>query len=350
MKKINILPPISLLFLLFIFTSSRCSVQPKLHDKSSSTPIFLDSTQASIQIIAADVEGFFDHITSLDMSIQMQSKTQNSTREKVLVQFKKFLATQVSPWESSEIELLIYSLKEAKKMVEKVNEKAWPPISLVKIKTNHYGKHVYYTRGNIIFIPENIFENYVHEEQIPVLIHEIFHILSKNHMPLRDSLYQLIGFKKLSSVPVIKGPLAENLLTNPDGVTRQYALEINDEHQTTLVIPLISSKFSAWKKETPHFFDYLSFDLYPIQWDNGKYVVQTNEWGHTTMPLKQTQQFFTKIKDNTQYIIHPEEIIADNFMLAVLYNHDNQKNKFSEEGKKLIDNVLQMIRFYHFKS
>jgi hypothetical protein len=54
--------------------------------------------------------------------------------------------------------------------------------------------------------------------------------------------------------------------------------------------------------------------------------------------------FFTKIKDNTQYIIHPDEIMADNFMFAVLAFSNDDYNRFSGTGKVLIKELLTILR------
>ncbi|MEY3421126.1 MAG: hypothetical protein RIR48_1415, partial [Bacteroidota bacterium] len=66
--------------------------------------------------------------------------------------------------------------------------------------------------------------------------------------------------------------------------------------------------------------------------------------GNTTIPLKKTPIFFTKIKDNTQYIIHPDEIMADNFMLAVLAFSNNEFDRFSENGASLLFDLLRVLQ------
>jgi hypothetical protein len=70
--------------------------------------------------------------------------------------------------------------------------------------------------------------------------------------------------------------------------------------------------------------------------------------GKTTLPVTTTPVFFTKIKDNTRYIIHPEEIIADNFMLAVLAKDKKDYKKFSTEGKKLIESLTTIVERFPF--
>jgi predicted P-loop ATPase/GTPase len=89
----------------------------------------------------------------------------------------------------------------------------------------------------------------------------------------------------------------------------------------------------------PSYFDYLQFDLYHVI--DG--VTRSDKDGKTLMDLMYTPSFFYQIKDNTQYIIHPDEIMADNFMLALQAFHHKDFKNFTKEGKNLIDNVLKIL-------
>ncbi|MBK8370955.1 MAG: hypothetical protein IPL20_06185 [Saprospiraceae bacterium] len=312
--------------------------------------VFTDSIRASELIIKDDVEGYFNSLSVADMSIQMKQKSPSLDREKSLLLFKNFIKTQVSNWSVSEKEVLGKSMEEAEKILKKIHPQILPKISLIKIKTGHFGDHVYYTRGNHICIPENIFKDYDPEINLPIILHEIFHIISKNNPSYRDKMYSLIEFEKLSSPPVLSEVLSKKLLTNPDGVTQQYFISLENEGQTKKVIPLITSKLKEFNPGFPNFFDYLEFDLFPVYFKNNTWYVECDAEGNTTLPLKSTPQFFTKIKDNTQYIIHPEEIMADNFMLAALYHHNGKGEKFSKDGKTLIEKVLSVTKSYPFRN
>ncbi|MBK8886264.1 MAG: hypothetical protein IPN46_06780 [Saprospiraceae bacterium] len=73
--------------------------------------------------------------------------------------------------------------------------------------------------------------------------------------------------------------------------------------------PIDHSKFGTFRPEAPMFFDYLHFDLYNSLSDRSDhYMVTSTPDGKTLIPMEQTPSFLPKIKDNTQYIIHPDEI------------------------------------------
>jgi hypothetical protein len=168
--------------------------------------------------------------------------------------------------------------------------------------------------------------------------------LSRYSPELRKDLYGMIGFSKSEKPIKLNSSLEKLLLTNPDGVSYQYTIDLDNEGKTVKAIPLITSKFDQFKSDQPKFFDYLNFDLYSLDDRGDHYVAKSTTKGQTLMPLTSTPTFFTKIKDNTQYIIHPDEIMADNFMLALQAYHKNAYGKFSKDGRVLIDQVLERLK------
>lgn len=317
-----------------------------IESTTSKLVVFKDSVEASTSIIHDDVDGFFNQISVIDMSIQMKKNFEDSSNSNIKEQFKGFLQQEVSDWKQTEKKQMNEVIQKAKKMLDSIHVDLFPSdLAFIKIKTNHYGNDVYYTRGKNILIPENIFSQYETEKQLPVMLHEIFHVISRYDVQKREDLYALIGFEKLDKSPLLNESLAKKILTNPDGVNMNYAIRLEQDNKTTiLALPIISSKFSKYKDNVQTFFEYLDFDIYALNQRDGKWTVLTDEKTKTTLPLSATPSFFTKIKDNTQYIIHPDEIMADNFMLAVLAHHKNDFRKFSPEGKNLIYQVLSILK------
>lgn len=306
---------------------------------------FLDSTKASEAIVMDDIDGFYDQISEVEMQIQMKKTEPFESRTIALKAYKKFIAKEVSDWKTEEMNTMVRLFQQVKSLCDTLSPRIFPGgMRLIKVKTNHYGKDVYYTRGKDILIPENIFPLDEESEQLPVMIHEVFHVLSRYNADIRQDMYGLIGFSKAKKPVVLNPALQKILLTNPDGVTFQYVIQLEEGESGKMAVPLITSKFKRFRSDNPAFFDYLNFDLYEIKDMGSYYEVTSDNEGKTTIPLKNTPVFFTKIKDNTQYIIHPDEIMADNFMLALLAYSKGEYGKFSKEGKVLIDNVLERLR------
>ncbi|MBL0025618.1 MAG: hypothetical protein WBP08_06685 [Saprospiraceae bacterium] len=301
---------------------------------------FLDSTTAAKAIIDDDSDGLYDQISKIEIEIQMKKEKPFSNRDDALMAYKKFMAREVSPWQPKERDILLDVFQIVKKLCDTLSPRLFPGgIQLIKVKTNHYGEDVYYTGNHNIFIPENIFPIKNEEALTSVMTHEVFHILSRYNPELKHALYQLIGFQKAKKPVRLNEVLNKKLLTNPDGVSYQYVIGLD----SILAIPLITSKLSSYQSSKPAFFDYLNFDLYRIQDIGAYYEAVSDEAGNTTIPLKSTPEFFRKIKDNTRYVIHPDEIMADNFMLALQAYSSNDYSKFTKEGRELIDNILKEI-------
>lgn len=328
-----------------------CCLQCKSNKEVSYTKdkpamvIFVDSIQAAQNIIDDDVDGFFDQCSKLEMEIQMKKNSPFTTRDEALIAYKQFLRGQVSSWTTEEKLAMLELFKLAKNRCDQLSPALFPDgIKLVKIKTGHYGNDVYYTRGKNIMVPENILSDLQTALHLPIMTHEIFHILSRYRENLRNDMYGFIGFKKSNKPIRINETLSKVLLTNPDGVSFQYIIELEVDGKSQLVVPLITSKFRQFKTSNPKFFDYLNFDLYALEDRGSYYEITSDHQGKTTLPINNTPAFFTKIKDNTQYIIHPDEIMADNFMLALQAVEKKEFTKFSKEGKVLIDKVIQRLQ------
>ncbi|MGB4960437.1 MAG: hypothetical protein WBO36_13240 [Saprospiraceae bacterium] len=333
----------SIIVLLFISCKSNKTAKDPYLKPAIVT--FVDSTAAAKAIITDTKDGFFDQVSVVEMGIQMKKYFKNEDRSQVLNQYKSFLSTQVSPWKQDERLQLTEIFNVVKALCDTLSPRLFPAgMRLIKIKTGPLGDHVYYTRERDILIPENIFPIDDPARQIPVMIHEVFHVLSRYDETLRKDLYRLIGFSKSPKPVRLNDHLSRRLLTNPDGVSYQYVMELPKDGGTIQAVPLITSKYDGYRSSTNAFFDYLNFDLYELV-DKGEYLeASTTSNGQTTIPLKSTPMFFSKIKDNTQYIIHPDEIMADNFMLGLQAYSKGDFKKFSKEGKELIDQLMDRLK------
>ncbi len=331
--------------LLCLIVSLTCSCRPiKNENILNNRPdivYFPDSVEASKLILSEDFDGFFDEVSPLERQIQ----TKTSDKEISSEEFKAFLATEVSNWSNDERQQIYEMIKDVRKLCDTLSPRIFPsPLRIIKVKTNHYGPDVYYTKGHNIYLPENIFKNFSKEVHFPILVHEIFHIISRNNPDLRHELYTYIGFYPPNKKVKLNGFLEQRKLTNPDAVSYQYVINLEHDGKTYKAIPLISSIFDSYRKSHKAFFDYLTFDMYELLEMENHYLAITNDTGKTTIPPEAMNSFFKQIKDNTQYIIHPEEIMADNFMLALLAYSKNDYSKFSPEGKELIMQITNRLK------
>lgn len=347
-------------FLLLLLVLSSCktnqnineaSTQQKSFDLSSSQKlVLLDSTQAATTILIDKTDHFFEKITVTDMTIQMQKVyPEKVSRPTVLKDYKKFIQKDVESFNALDITFIKKVFDEIFKISQQLNTNIFPKeIQLIKLKGKHYGPSVYYTRENVILIPEDVLQKPNYQSFLEVMFHELFHVYSRLHPEKRAELYKLIGFEDIGDTRnlVMKSDLAERVLLNPDGVNYGQKIELKTADSTLSAIPIIVSTEKRFIPSKPGFFNYLNFQLYEIKkLKNGKHEVISKEEGASTLNLAELPSFFEQIKDNTQYIIHPDEILADNFVILALWQKDeNHLKQFSEGGQSLVKAMEEIIR------
>lgn len=351
--KIQVLSKLGLLLtmamLLVNCKSSKKEVSTKQTEENSEYLVFLDKEEAAKQICQDATDGFFQSLTITDMSIQLKKEDMPATGGESKVLYQELLRSEMEDFTEDEKAFMEEVFAVAKMELDKINPNLMPSlIELIKTKTNHYGPDVYYTREDAIILPKNIFIEKSLDAQLPVMLHEIFHILSRYNETFKKEMYALIGFSKLEDELVMPKEVYERILTNPDGVRRDYIITLKDEAgKEQKALPLILSTKERYDPAMPTFFSYLSFDLFPlVQLSEKEVTLGLNSTGGSALSIGHNADFFKQIKDNTQYIIHPDEIMADNFMMAVIANKNGNYDGFSEEGKKLLMDVMEILKTF----
>lgn len=310
---------------------------------------FLDATDAAKKIVVDNSDGFFDNLSMADMSIQLRKTDMPNSGGEAKVMYQKMLESEMSDFLPEDRAFMQEVFISAKSAIDKLNPKLYPlNLDLIKTKTNHYGPDVYYTRDEAIVLPDNIFKDKSVKDQMPVMLHEIFHILSRYNPEFRDKMYALIHFEQYKEDLVLPKYVEDRLLTNPDGVRRDFVINLVDESgKSQRALPLIMTKRERYSEEMPSFFSYLNFDLFPlVPISDSQVTIGVNQKGESSLSIEHNADFFKKIKDNTAYIIHPDEIMADNFMMAIIAHRDDNYDGFSDDGKKLLLEVIEILKSF----
>ncbi|MBV6442872.1 MAG: hypothetical protein EPGJADBJ_04598 [Saprospiraceae bacterium] len=313
--------------------------------------LLLDSADAAKAITTDRYDKFFERVTASEMSIQMkQPLAAGQTSEALLPAYTDFLKADVESFSAGDIEFIEKVLKKMFKTVGEVNAKIFPDtIKLIVTKSKHYGAGVWYTRDNCIVIPKGELEAKKTNAFTNTMYHELFHIYSRLNPAKRAKLYHLIGFEHIGFDKLMLPPaLAERILFNPDGVDFAQKIELALADNTMIqAIPVIYANHVGAKAGRNEFFGYLEFNLFQIQPNGeGAWKVITKEDGFSsTLKINELPDFYRQIKDNTGYIIHPDEVLADNFsFIMVEKNSPQYTSKFSAEGKKLLKDVEAILK------
>ena len=306
--------------------------------------VFANKELGQATIVKDDVDAYFENVRILDMQIQMNA-TSRGDRNTLLKDYKQHLKDGVMDWTESEKTYVANVFNKAFELVSAVSPKIFPPkIVMIKDNMNHYGEGVFYTRENSIVVPLNTVERQDSADFLKTMLHEIFHIYARYHPEIKTKLYERIGYTKIDP-PKIPAILERRVLLNPDGIDFNYAIKIKRKStgQEITAIPLIFSKYLNFMPNKTDFFEYLQFYLFEIA--DGEVQVTRN--GDSTVRIKNVTDFYDQIGTNTQYIIHPDEVLADNFTLICLSSSDKKALEafhIREKGKQLIKDLKAIIQ------
>jgi len=233
-----------------------------------------------------------------------------SSREELL----SFIPEQVLEWTEEEKKKIVASLKRVEQSIKDnglaiVMDKA---VFLVKTTAEEEGGAAAYTRGNYIVCSE-AFAQMPPEGMDKVLVHELFHVISRSQPELREELYGLIGFEMMPEIAYPKA-LRAYRITNPDATQTDSYITVTVGGKA---VPCMMILYAKGDYTGGSFFNYLSIGFLELQGDETKSAVIGRE-GPVIHGMDEVENFFEQVGRNTQYIIHPEEIIADNFAFAVL--------------------------------
>lgn len=299
---------------------------------------FSDIPTGQVAISQDKTENIFNRIELKDIQLQLKKDT-ISQLENARKLYRNALNKSVMEFTEKDKRRLNKIFNEVEKTIKEINPKILPKnIQLIKVKPHLYGESVFYTRDNSIIIPSDMLEEFDYDIVKHIIIHEIFHIYSRNKMNTkREELYGLIHFGKIRKKLIIPEIIKNKILLNPDGLEMDWYIESQIESSTQRLIPLL---IAIENDDSNFYFDNLELRFYPI-FEEGENV-KIKE-GHYYEESELTD-FYEQITDNTTYIIHPDEILADNFVLVVLSQDKPAILKgLSKEGRELVGNLLHLL-------
>lgn len=191
-------------------------------------------------------------------------------------------------------------------------------VVLVKTSGDEEGGAAY-TRGEAIMLPAKVLGS-----ASPVLrrllCHELFHVLSRWAPELRGKLYASIGFEPCGEV-TLPGDFERRRITNPDAPAFDHSIRVRVEGVERRMVPVLWSRTADYDAAAGKaFFDTMEFRLMAVrlEGDPVRGVPEVDADGAPIMRKPEdTEGFFEQVGKNTGYLIHPEEILADNFEILV---------------------------------
>lgn len=256
---------------------------------------------------------FIQRLSPFDRSARM--KTDKAVSED---EFLVFVGRNVVDWTKEEMQTMQAAVEAIDPLLRDLRLSLPPIVQLIKTTGAEEGNAAY-TRGAAIVLPKGILGKSQGDLQ-KLICHELFHVLSRQSPELREKLYGIIGFTKCNEID-LSPELKRRKLTNPDAPRNDHFIRLQIDGHESLAVPILLSSVETYDvKRGGEFFAYLQFQFLLVKKEGSSGNLKAVSEGSSLklVGMERVSGFMEQVGKNTDYIIHPEEILADNFALLVL--------------------------------
>jgi hypothetical protein len=180
-----------------------------------------------------------------------------------------------------------------------------------------------YTRGTAIVLPQGTAGQPAEKLQ-RLFAHELFHILSRRDKAFREQMYATIGFHLCEEIP-LPVELRPRKITNPDAPRIDCYLRIATDDGEFSVAPVLYAQVDKFDPQAGRtLFQLLEFRLLKLTREGERWMPALRDGQPELLDPRSVASFHQQIGQNTGYIIHPDEVLADNFVHLVFGTPDDK--------------------------
>jgi hypothetical protein len=276
------------------------------------TMMHFSSQSEGRQVLIAK-DDFIQRLSPFDRSARMKTDKAVSAGELL-----EFIGKNVVDWTKEETQTVQATIEAMQPLFRDLPLSLPQTVQLIKTTGAEEGNAAY-TRSTAIVLPKAVLVKSQQELQ-QLICHELFHILSRQNPALREELYGIIGFTKCNEIK-LPPELERRKITNPDAPRNDHFIRLQIGGHESLAVPVLLSSVETYDvKRGGEFFAYLQFQFLVVEKDRGS--ANLKAVSESSSPklagMESVSGFMEQVGKNTDYIIHPEEILADNFALLVL--------------------------------
>lgn len=285
------------------------------------------ASRAEAQTLWSVEDAYMRHLTPFDLEV----RTGKSDAGKAAL--KQIAMEGFRDWTADEMKRMDHLMTTLNARIRQERYDLPLPDSIVIVKSDmeEEGGAGGYTRSKWIALHSSMPAKDSEEKLEEVMLHELFHVLTRNNPDFKRKVYETIGFTVEDNELDFPEDLRPVHITNPD-VDRfdSYAtFRINGSDQRCAMVIYAARPYSGGS-----LFDYLKIGFVALD-ENLKPIMKE---GRTVVyPLEKVENFYDKIGRNTDYVINPEEILAENFVFAF-------QNRSDLKTPDLRDRIRNVIR------
>jgi hypothetical protein len=301
---------------------------PELFQLTATSQVVFADVQAGREILLAD-DDFSRRLSRFDLQSRLRTDKE-VTRD----DWRQSLAGEVTEWPPQEREKVTQTLATLKPKLEKFRLPLPKEILLIRT-TGKEEADAAYTRGNAIILPAAKLRH--QQPQLEALLtHELFHILSRNDITVRKALYKIIGYTIDDEVELPQS-LEDRRITNPDAPRLDAYITLTSDTQTVTAVPILYATPKEYDaSKGGGLFTYLTFRLLVVDKIDGKWQVRMKDNQPVVLDPTKIENFYDQVGRNTNYIWHPDEILADNFIHLVNGQRNLKTPRVTEAMAKVL--------------
>lgn len=287
------------------------------------------ATLESARRVLTNRDDFIKALSPFDRSARMKVD-----REVAEAEFLEFVGRAAKPWTPEETNRLTEVLQSLQRRLAPWNLQLPSRLLLIKTSGTEEG-NANYTRSNAIVIVERELQS--NSSGLEDLIaHELFHVMSRHDPELRKHLYRIVGFNPINEIALPEN-LRSRKITNPDGVRNGWMITVTNLGQAISAVPILYSSTDHYDAQKGgEFFNYLEFKLLAVTNGAGGWQPMLLAGRPQLIDPGEADGYLEQVGRNTDYIIHPDEILAVNFVLLINGKTNVTTSRILEEMKEVL--------------
>lgn len=300
----------SLLFTCWPTSAAKAAEWLPLHGRS----VYGFASPEEAATLLGRVDRFTSRLSRFDMQCRLQTRA-DVTRE----QFLAFASQQALPWTDQDRQKIEPLMAEIIAKLRPYTMRFPDYVLLIKTTGKEEAGAAYTRRPGIILPRDKL--NLPAARLQRLLVHELFHLFSSADQPLRTRMYESIGFVSYGAVALPKA-WEQRRITNPDGPVEAF-IKVEVDGQTLTVAPILFAKTAEYDPSTSaSLFESMKLWLMPVDAARTQPLPLLQGKDPWLLEPGSVKSYFDQIGRNTNYIIHPDEILADNFVHLVFGTED----------------------------
>ncbi|MBN2796402.1 MAG: DUF4157 domain-containing protein [Clostridia bacterium] len=266
---------------------------------------FIEGDEA-VNILSAD-DDYTIKLSTFDYASKFKSEVPLDVEGR-----KTILKTHVLSWTADQKAIVDKHMDDLVMRLDSMNIDM-PEIQFILTDSSDEGGAAY-TRGQSIVLKPNMITT--SEGTKRLIAHEMFHVYSRAHKELREAIYGVIHYERCEEL-IIPEELKALTIANPDAPDNNYFITGKYKGVELSFIPIIYSTSSYDLEKGGSFFSTLKDDMLAVEIVDGIPQPLYNLGQVLIVKKEEIENYYELIGTNTEYTYHPEETMADNFVLLL---------------------------------